>query len=171
MWFCQSRTSLLGTSLNEHRIHEEYDCDSSNSHDNPLIQGVLFLWHEIFSILFCASAFASAHVMSPLIFTVKNYYFLGPSEEKFMNGTPFNKIKSTALGLAGTTLARVELASEEGRLKTKFQALGQKLYKAVQGDLLGTIKNDPSVVELIGDIEETQRRIADLESKIGGGNR
>ena len=109
--------------------------------------------------------------MSPLIFTVKNYYFLGPSEEKFMNGTPFNKIKSTALGLAGTTLARVELASEEGRLKTKFQALGQKLYKAVQGDLLGTIKNDPSVVELIGDIKETQRRIADLESKIGGGNR
>ena len=88
-----------------------------------------------------------------------------------MNGTPFNKIKSTAMGLAGTTLARVELATEESRLKTRFQALGQKLYKAVQGDLLGTIKNDASVVVLIGDIEETQRRIADLEAKISGENR
>jgi len=88
-----------------------------------------------------------------------------------MNGTPFNKIKSTAVGLAGSTLARLELASEESRLKTRFQALGQKLYKAVQGDLLGTIKNDASVVELIGDIEETQRRIADLEAKISGGDR
>ena len=88
-----------------------------------------------------------------------------------MNGMPFNKIKSTALGLAGTTLARVELASEEGRLKTRFQALGQKLYRAVQGDLLGTIKNDASVVELIGEIEETQRRIADLENKISGEKR
>lgn len=88
-----------------------------------------------------------------------------------MNGTPFNKIKSTAMGLAGTTLARVELATEESRLKTRFQALGQKLYKAVQGDLLGTIKNDASVVELIGEIEEAQRRIADLEGKISGENR
>ena len=84
-----------------------------------------------------------------------------------MNETPFNKIKSAAAGLAGSALARLELASEEGRLKTRFQALGQKLYRAVQGDLLGTIKNDASVVELIGEIEETQRRIADLESKIG----
>lgn len=88
-----------------------------------------------------------------------------------MNGTPFNKIKSTAMGLAGIALARVELATEEGRLKTRFQALGQKLYKAVQGDLLSTIKDDSSVVELIGEIEETQRRIADLEGKISGENR
>ena len=88
-----------------------------------------------------------------------------------MNGTPFNKIKSTAVGLAGATLARLELATEESRLKTRFQALGQKLYKAVQDDLLGTIKNDASVVVLIGDIEETQRRIADLEAKISGENR
>ncbi len=88
-----------------------------------------------------------------------------------MNGTPFNKIKSTAVGLAGSTLARLELATEESRLKTRFQALGQKLYKAVQGDLLSTIKDDPSVVELIGDIEETKRRIEDLEAKIAGGDR
>jgi len=88
-----------------------------------------------------------------------------------MNGTALNKIKSKALGVAGTALSRVELASEESRLKTKFQTLGQKLYKAVQGDLLSTIKDDSSVVELIGEIEETQRRIADLEGKISGENR
>ena len=88
-----------------------------------------------------------------------------------MNGTALNKIKSKALGVAGTALSRVELATEESRLKTKFQTLGQKLYKAVQDELLGTIKNDASVVVLIGDIEETQRRIADLEAKISGENR
>ena len=87
-----------------------------------------------------------------------------------MNGTALNKIKSKALGVAGTALSRVELATEESRLKTKFQALGQKLYKAVQGDLLNTIKDDPSVVELIGDIEETKRRIEDLEANIAGGD-
>lgn len=84
-----------------------------------------------------------------------------------MNGMALNKLKSKALGVAGSALTRVELASEESRLKTKFQALGQKLYKAVQDDLLSTIKNDPSVVELIGDIEESKRRIDELESKIG----
>jgi hypothetical protein len=102
---------------------------------------------------------------------MKNYYFLRPSEVRFMNGTALNKIKSKALGVAGTALSRDELATEEGRLKTKFQSLGQKLYKAVQGDLLSTIKDDPSVVELIGDIEETKRRIEDLEAKIAGGGR
>ena len=88
-----------------------------------------------------------------------------------MNGMALNKIKNKALGVAGTALTRVELATEESKLKTKFQALGQKLYRAVQGDLLNTIKDDPSVVELLGDIEETKRRIEDLEAKIGGGDR
>lgn len=88
-----------------------------------------------------------------------------------MNGTALNKIKSKALGVAGTALTRVELATEESRLKTKFQSLGQKLYKAVQDDLLSTIKNDPSVVELIGDIEESKRRIGELEEKLGGEKR
>ncbi|MBR4915635.1 MAG: hypothetical protein IKZ45_00930 [Fibrobacter sp.] len=88
-----------------------------------------------------------------------------------MNGKALNKIKNKALGVAGTALTRVELATEESKLKTKFQALGQKLYRAVQGDLLNTIKDDPSVVELLGDIEETKRRIEDLEAKIGGGDR
>ena len=52
-----------------------------------------------------------------------------------------------------------------------MNAVGREIGRSFTRGLLGTIKNDPSVVELIGDIEETQRRIADLESKIGGGNR
>ena len=83
-----------------------------------------------------------------------------------MDKKAFIKLKGKAVGLAGTTLARLELATEESRLKSKFQSLGQKLYGAVQGDLLGTIKDDPSVVVLLGDIEETKRKIAELESKI-----
>ena len=85
-----------------------------------------------------------------------------------MDKKAFIKLKGKAVGLAGTTLARLELATEESRLKSKFQSLGQKLYGAVQGDLLATIKDDPSVVVLLGDIEETKRKIAELESKIAG---
>lgn len=85
-----------------------------------------------------------------------------------MNETAINKLKTKAKDLAGSALARVELATEEGRLKTRFQSLGQKLYQAVRGDLLGTIKDDPAVVELLGEIEEGKRRIEDLEKKIAG---
>lgn len=83
-----------------------------------------------------------------------------------MNGKALNKLKNKALGVASIAMTRVELASEESRLKTKFQALGQKLYKSVQDDLLATIKNDSSVVVLIGDIEESLRRIEELEAKM-----
>ena len=62
----------------------------------------------------------------------------------------------------------MELATEESRLKTKFQALGQKVYLAVQGDLLNAMKDDPLVVALLGEIEETKKKIAELESKIAG---
>ena len=85
-----------------------------------------------------------------------------------MNETAINKLKTKAKDLAGSALARVELATEESRLKTRFQSLGQKLYQAVQGDLLSTIKDDPAVVELLGSIEESKRRIEDLEKKIDG---
>ena len=88
-----------------------------------------------------------------------------------MNGKALNNLKSKAMGVASVALARVELASEEGRLKNKFQALGQKLYKSIQDDLLATIKNDSSVVELIGSIEESKRKIDELEAKINGEER
>lgn len=83
-----------------------------------------------------------------------------------MNETPLNKLKNKAFGMASSALLRVELASEESKLKTRFQILGQKLHGAVRDDLLSAIKDDPSVVELLGAIEEQKRRIKELQDKI-----
>ncbi len=85
-----------------------------------------------------------------------------------MDKTTLNKLKNKAAGFASGALTRVELVAEENRLKQKFQALGQKLYSAVQGDLLNAMKDDPLVVALLGEIEVTKKKIADLENKIEG---
>jgi hypothetical protein len=85
-----------------------------------------------------------------------------------MNETTLNKLKNKATELASGALSRVEIAAEENRLKNRFQALGRKVYQAVQGDLLNAMKDDPSVVALVGEIEETQKKIAALEEKIAG---
>ncbi|MDD7497478.1 hypothetical protein [Fibrobacter sp.] len=77
-----------------------------------------------------------------------------------------NKIKNKALNLASTALLRVELANAEPKLKKRFMALGQKLHGAVRDDLLQTIKDDPSVVELLGAIEEEKRHIESLRKRI-----
>jgi len=77
-----------------------------------------------------------------------------------------NKIKNRALNLASTALLRVELANEESKLKKRFMALGQKLHGAIRDDLLETIKDDPSVVELLGSIEEEKRIIESLRKRI-----
>jgi hypothetical protein len=60
----------------------------------------------------------------------------------------------------------VELANEESKLKKRFMALGQKLHGAIRDDLLETIKDDPSVVELLGSIEEEKRIIESLRKRI-----
>lgn len=86
-----------------------------------------------------------------------------------MSETTLNKLKIRALGVASRALVRVELATEESRLKTKYQSLGQKLYSAVQDDLLKTIKDDPSVVELIGGIFECKKKIQELENRLEKG--
>ena len=75
--FFNDELHFLSTSLDNSRSDEEYDCDSGQSHDNPFVHRITFLWHVIFGVLFCAPTFASTHVVSPLILTVKNYYFLG----------------------------------------------------------------------------------------------
>ena len=77
-----------------------------------------------------------------------------------------NKIKNKALNYASTALLRVELANEESKLKKRFMALGQKLHGAIRDDLLQTIKDDPSVVELLGAIEEEKRLIETLRKRI-----
>lgn len=83
-----------------------------------------------------------------------------------MSETPLNKLKNKALFAASSAVLRVELATEEAKLKKNFQALGQKLHMAVKEDLLNSIKDDPSVVELLGAIEERKRRIKSLEDRI-----
>ena len=83
-----------------------------------------------------------------------------------MGEKTLNKIKNKALNYASTALLRVELANEESKLKKRFTALGQKLHGAVKDDLLATIKDDPSVVELLGAIEEEKRLIASLQARI-----
>ena len=75
--FFNNELHFLSTSLNNSRTDEEDDCDSGQGHDNPLVHRIAFLWHEILGVLFRAPAFTSTHVVSPLILTVKNYYFLG----------------------------------------------------------------------------------------------
>ncbi|MCF0221753.1 MAG: hypothetical protein HUK19_05625 [Fibrobacter sp.] len=70
------------------------------------------------------------------------------------------------MSAASSAVLRVELATEESKLKKNFQSLGQKLHMAVKEDLLAAIKDDPSVVELLGAIEERKRRIKSLENKI-----
>lgn len=87
-----------------------------------------------------------------------------------MSETPLNKLKNKALFAASSAVLRVELATEESKLKKNFQALGQKLHMAVKEDLLAAIKDDPSVVELLGAIEERKRRIKALENRIENPN-
>lgn len=96
-----------------------------------------------------------------------------------MDKSVLNKLKSKAFGfanaaqskassLADTARTRVELTMEEQKLKSKYQSLGQKLYGAIQGNLLDTMKEDPSVVEIIGGIEEAQKKIKDLDARLKG---
>lgn len=84
-----------------------------------------------------------------------------------MSKIPLNKLKNSAMNFASTALLRVELAAEESRLN-RFQALGQKLHGAVRDDLLSAIKDDPSVVEILGAIEEHKRKINSLRERIDG---
>ena len=77
-----------------------------------------------------------------------------------------NRIKNKALNLASTALLRVELTNEESKLKKRFMTLGQKLHGAIRDDLLQTIKDDPSVVELLGASEEEKRVIESLRKRI-----
>lgn len=85
-----------------------------------------------------------------------------------MSKIPLNKLRNSAMNFASTALLRVELAAEESRLKNRFQALGQKLHGAVRDDLLSAIKDDPSVVEILGAIEEHKRKINSLRERIDG---
>ncbi|MCF0215443.1 MAG: hypothetical protein HUK21_03105 [Fibrobacteraceae bacterium] len=82
-----------------------------------------------------------------------------------MNETTLNKLKNKALGCASKVLVRVDLATEEAKLKSSYQSLGEKLHQAIGEDLISTIKDDPYVVELLGSIEESKRKIQELKDR------
>lgn len=85
-----------------------------------------------------------------------------------MSETPLNKLKNKALFAASSAVLRVELATEEAKLKKNFQTLGLKVHGAIRDDLLAAIKDDPSVVEILGAIEEHKRKINSLRERIDG---
>lgn len=90
-----------------------------------------------------------------------------------MTETVLNRLKSGALNCASTVLNRMNIATEESRLKAKYEALGRRLLPALENDALDTLKNDPDVVELVGSISEMRTRLNALKkrAKMRQGNR
>lgn len=76
-----------------------------------------------------------------------------------MAETVLNRIKLGALNCASTVLNRMNVATEESRLKAKYEALGRRLLPALENHALDTLQNDPEVVELVGSISEIRTRI------------
>lgn len=90
-----------------------------------------------------------------------------------MTETVLNRLKSGALNCASTVLNRMNIATEESRLKAKYEALGRRLLPALENNALDTLKNDPDVVELVGSISEKRTRLNALKkrAKMRQGNR
>ncbi len=90
-----------------------------------------------------------------------------------MTETVLNRLKSGALNCASTVLNRMNIATEESRLKAKYEALGRRLLPALENNALDTLKNDPDVVELVGSISEMRTRLNALKkrAKMRQGNR
>ena len=90
-----------------------------------------------------------------------------------MTETVLNRLKSGALNCASTVLNRMNIATEESRLKAKYEALGRRLLPALENNALDTLQNDPDVVELVGSISEMRTRLNALKklAKMRQGNR
>ncbi len=82
-----------------------------------------------------------------------------------MTETVLNRLKSGALNCASTVLNRMNIATEESRLKAKYEALGRRLLPALENNALDTLKNDPDVVELVGSISEMRTRLNALKKR------
>lgn len=83
-----------------------------------------------------------------------------------MRETPLNKLKNKGKDCATAILRRVDLASEEAKLRSCFTKLGKQLHGAAKGSSLIDIKDDPSVVEILGEIEERTRTIKSLKNQM-----
>lgn len=82
-----------------------------------------------------------------------------------MSETPLNKLKNGALQCASALLLKVDIVAEESRLNDKYRMLGEKVLDFIKNDSLDTIKDDPSIVELIGAIHENEVRIQELKKR------
>lgn len=76
-----------------------------------------------------------------------------------------NKLKSGALNCASVVLNKVSIATEETRIKAKYEALGRRLLPALENDALNSLKNDPEVVELVGCISEMRTHIKEMKKQ------
>ena len=75
------------------------------------------------------------------------------------------RIKSGATHCASSVLFRLDLITEESRQEKRFKILGEKVLQAVLDDKLDTLKDDPSIVELVGAIQEKKKIIQELRQK------
>jgi hypothetical protein len=82
-----------------------------------------------------------------------------------MSESPLNKLKNGALQCASALLLRVDIVAEESRLNDKYRMLGEKVLDFIKNDSLDTVKEDPSIVELIGAIHENEVRIQELKKR------
>ena len=82
-----------------------------------------------------------------------------------MSESPLNKLKNGALQCASALLLRVDIVAEESRLNDKYRMLGEKVLDFIKNDSLDTVKEDPSIVELIGAIHENKVRIQELKKR------
>lgn len=79
------------------------------------------------------------------------------------------KVATTATSCASSVKLRMELASEESRQAKRYEQLGEKVLNAVVEQNFDALKNDASVVELVGAIQEKKLLIKELEEKLKRG--
>lgn len=79
--------------------------------------------------------------------------------------TSLNRIKKGATHCASSVLLRLDILTEESKQEKRFKILGEKVLQALLDDKLDTLKNDPSIVELIGAIQEKKKLILELRQK------
>ena len=76
-----------------------------------------------------------------------------------MNKNPLRKMKLCASSVMSDVFRKVNLSAEEARLRNKYEILGEKVLKSVENGTLNSLKEEPSIVELVGAIHENQVRI------------
>ncbi|NLO24483.1 MAG: hypothetical protein GX116_09190 [Fibrobacter sp.] len=82
-----------------------------------------------------------------------------------MAETPLKKLKNGVLTYTSALLVRIDLVAEESRLNDKFKKLGEKVMSYIEKNNLESLKDDASIVELLGAIHENKTRIQELKTR------